>query len=68
MLIATLFTLIACTNENENKNDTDVTITFETNDTVSKESVTIKSGTLLSETELSIHDREDFTFNRLIYR
>lgn len=63
VLIATLFTLIACTNENENKNDTDVTITFETNDTVSKESVTIKSGTLLSETELSIHDREHFTFN-----
>lgn len=29
VLIATLFTLIACTNENENKNDTDVTITFE---------------------------------------
>src|SRR5690554_5409647 len=49
--------LMACTNAKE------ITISFVTNDTVTKPNITLKSGYKLSQTDLEIHERQHFDFN-----
>ncbi len=60
VLVASIFLLVACTDDT---NKMDVTVSFITNDTVEKSSIDKPAGAVLTQAELTIHERDHFDFN-----